>query len=518
MGTEIATTDPVEYFVPPTAWDDLMHDRIDLVLGRKGTGKTKMYRNLQARSTTYSRGRGQQSVEHKTYIVPLISQLDDDFREMLKVAGNDEELMKTGWLLQVGLMASQIVLGPVIRGELLADTKDTAALKSLQQLFRNSEIKSKVRDFILAQDLEPKKRTWGVVKSAMNRVSKFRVVPGITTDGVSVTGTIVAYSKGEETEDETAFTSLRENARQIIRSLMEILDERGIRLWVLVDSIDELLYGIGDEHATSAVRSLLRAVVDLRQMSQLPQFENSTSTLRLKVFAREDVFDRITRVGPFPGLNNIPAARIKWTTRQVALLIAERVLASGKARAFYGGIQVRDVSEGEYGPEEFVSRVLTGAVNRGAFRSLVDQTADSSGSVSPRNLVQCVKTAFDMSIAEGHLGEKYATTNALVSEANLDNAKNAVSAARLDDTVIAEYPFLGGLVERLHGAPHTYMSTQLMSAQLELELEVLENYLYWADLAGLTFREGRQIKVANVYRRVLRSTTSAVTEVVPENE
>ncbi|MFM8825889.1 MAG: hypothetical protein ACKOFT_02280, partial [Actinomycetota bacterium] len=106
LGSEQGNADQDRYFVPSAAWHDLVHDEVDLVLGRKGTGKTKMYRHLQQQVRTFERSFDGTKREIPTTVVPLISShLDEHFQQMLDLAGNDENLLKTAWLLQISGVA-----------------------------------------------------------------------------------------------------------------------------------------------------------------------------------------------------------------------------------------------------------------------------------------------------------------------------------------------------------------------------------------------------------------------------
>ena len=504
LGSEQGNADQERYYVPSAAWHDLIHDEVDLILGRKGTGKTKMYRHLQRETVTFDR-----SVDPKkevpTTVVPLISShLDDHFRQLLDLAEGDENLLKTAWLLQISGVASVIALKERIEDKATSE-REKANYKALRELlyeygdYEGSSITSLAR----MNDVDLRRGMWAVVKTRIKNVKNVRVNPVVTSSSSGEPGISVQFRL--ESPEEIA---LREHSVRLTLTLMAILADRRERIWVVVDSLDELLYGVSHDHSSAIIRSLLRVIVDLRELADSKSADKS-HTLRLKVFAREDVFQRITLESTFPASTAIPKTYLSWSKREAAKMVAERILASEKARVYYGGISVRDI---ENDPERFVGRVIEGKDDRAPFSRLVDATSDSSTSVSPRNLIGCLKRAFDISREEHHLGEKFAAFTPLVNQSNLDRAKLDTSSVRLNDTVVAEYPMLSGLIERLHGAPHTYFSLGAMSNQLDIEEEELENLLWWSELSGLTFREGRQIKVASIYRHALKSTTSAASE------
>jgi len=497
LGSEQGTQDPQDYFIESTAWVDLVNDEADLILGRKGSGKTKLYRQLLSVNRTKTRNFSNQTKEFPTRVVPLISsQLDDDFKEMLAVAGDDEELMKTGWLMQIGGLACVHLLKPRIQNGNGSST-DLISLNNFRHLLDDNNWKK----FFEFHETELKANLWQVVLKKLSGIKSMRALPAVKIgpDGVTIEPSI--YS----TESEDEARSLRLSAIEMVRSLNEVLLEREVRIWVVIDSLDELLYGIRDVHANAAVRSLLRAIVDIRTISQEANTDNLVG-LRLKVFARDDVIERMTISAPFPGFTAIPQARISWTNREIGQMISDRLLSSPLAREFYSAIQVQNE------PERFVSQVFTGELARNFVAEITRELSDAWSSPSPRNVIGCLKRALDISRNEGHLGDKYQAMTPLVNQSNIDKAKNQTSVARLDDTIKAEYPNLIPLIDRLSHAPHTYANSELMAKQLELTSDELDEMLWWSELAGLTTKNGRQIQVGRVYRPALYSTTSASTQ------
>ncbi len=506
LGSEQGNADHDRYFVASAAWHDLVHDEVDLILGRKGTGKTKMYRHLQQQSMTFERSFDGTKREVPTTVIPLVSShLDEHFQQLLDLAGNDENLLKTAWLLQISGVASVIALKDRIEDKATSN-REKENYRSLRDLlyeygeYGGSTIPMLAR----MNNVDLRRGMWDVVKTRVGDLKKMRLTPVV---GTSPGGepTISVDVRVVETPQERR---LRDHAARLTETLMAVLADRGERIWVAVDSLDELLYGMSHENSSAVIRSLLRVIIDLREIADSVMHGRS-DTLRLKVFAREDVFQRITLESTFPASTAIPTAYISWSKREAAKMVAERILASEKARAFYGGITVRDI---ENDPERFLGRVLEGREDRSPFSRVVEATSDASTSVSPRNLIGCLKRAFDISREEHHLGEKYGSFTALVTKSNLDRAKVETSTARLKDTVIAEYPMLSPFIDRLHGAPHTYFHQEMMSNQLDIVEPELEDFLWWSELSGLTYREGRQIRVASVYRHALKSTTSAASE------
>ena len=494
LGSEQGSNDNPDFFVASTAWSELIHDQADLILGRKGSGKTKLFRQLQKTSHTNMRGATGGTSQIKTTVVPLISShLDDEFKNLLHAAGDDEELMKTGWLLQIaGLASVELVRSPIEHKNSTA--KDTETFKQLKNLLKEQSDQGKFLQFIGTKNDELKKNLWKVVLTKLSRVTSVRFRPaGEIGQSGEIRIVPDIYFANSEVED----ADLKTTALNMVRSVNEVLTERQERFWIVVDSLDELLYGIQDEHSNAAVRSLLRAIIDIRKTS------TTTTCLSLKVFARDDVIERMTTDAPFPGLTSIQTARITWTKREIAQMIKERLYSSEIARAFYSTIQIDNK------PELFVSQVFTGEHGRDFINQLIKETSDGANSPSPRNIIGCLKRALDMSKQEGYLGNEYSMMTRLVSDSHFTLALNQTSLVRLDDTIKAEYPNLQQLIDRLRGAPRSYTSVQRMATQLDLSIKDLEELVWWSELAGLTERQGQRINVVNVYRRALQSTSAS---------
>ena len=497
LGSEQGSNDNPDFFIKSTAWTELIRDQADLILGRKGAGKTKLFRQLLKTTHTIHESSGSTS-QLKTTVVPLISShLDDEFKNLLRAAGDDEELMKAGWLLQIaGLASVELLRSPVELRE--ATTKEHEATKTLRKLLIKQREQGKFLEFFRTEIDELKRNMWEVVLEKISLAKSLRLRPTAAVDqsGEFKIYTDVYYANSEEDTD------LRTTALSMIRSVNEVLTEREERFWIVVDSLDELLYGMQENHSNAAIRSLLRAIIDIRLTSNSSNF-TATTCLSLKVFARDDVIARMTSDSPFPGLTTIQTSRITWSHREIAQMIKERIYSSEIARDFYTSLSY------DNDPTKFVSQVFNFHGGNSFLVHLIKATSDSADHPSPRNIIGLLKRALAISKQEGHLGNAHSPTTPLITQSNYNMALNQTSLARLDDTIKAEYPHLSQLIDRLRGAPHTYLTLERMATQLDLDTKELDELLWWSDLAGLTEHQGLKIHVNAIYRNALQSTKSS---------
>ena len=92
------------------------------------------------------------------------------------------------------------------------------------------------------------------------------------------------------------------------------------RVWLILDRLDEII--LGDEERENVVlKGLLLAYRDM----------SDYTNARVKVFLRDDVYDRVTSLGHFPALTHIrskAAGPIRWDLEDLLLLVVRRLAAN----------------------------------------------------------------------------------------------------------------------------------------------------------------------------------------------
>src|SRR5262249_54185658 len=97
--------------------------------------------------------------------------------------------------------------------------------------------------------------------------------------------------------------------------LNEVLEERGLEIWVLLDRLDVAFV---ENHSleANALRALIRAYADLK----------NRDAISLKIFLREDIWKRITAEGFREASHLIRYVVLNWTQPALLNLIMRRLL------------------------------------------------------------------------------------------------------------------------------------------------------------------------------------------------
>ncbi len=215
-------------------------------------------------------------------------------------------------------------------------------------------------------------------------------------------------------------------------------------VWILLDRLD-VAFSDSVELEQNALRALFRVYLDMLEFDQL----------RLKIFLRTDIWDRITREGFREASHITRHVTVVWDRSSLLNLIVRRVLHNEAIRGNFE-VDPLDVLESTDTQEAFFFRIFPDQVDVGPNKPttldwMLSRTRDGSQQNAPRELIHFLDSLRTQQMRRFELGEPAPDGEALFARPAFKQALPEVSDVRLRQTIYAEHPDLRDTIEDLRG-------------------------------------------------------------------
>ena len=393
-----------DYFVETDIFHDLVHDKVDIVSGDKGTGKTAIYRYLQRRYTHIS---ALDDVE----LIPAFNPSGNPiFQRLTELEVLKEQqyiaIWKAYFLTLTGNWLLQLTAGNY--GE------QTSQLETLfdEFGFRNA-------------DDSPK----GTFTSLLNWVKKRLALRSAGVEiKIDPLGSMIVKPSIEFGNIDTTQRS-DENVisyDEALALLDSALKENELTLWILLDRLDEAFVGY-PEIEMPALRALFRVYLDFQVYSQF----------KLKLFVRNDLFRKISS-GGFVNLTHVNAKKreLIWDEDDLFSLLCQRIRRNTD---FLSSLNLTSASDQELFSVIFPPQVDRGKRKPSSWKWILSRIRDGNGVMPPRNLVDLAnKAKAEQLRKELRHSRSYEEGVYLIEADSLKQALSRLSKERLEDTLLAE--------------------------------------------------------------------------------
>lgn len=402
LGTSVAEFDEdlENYFVETNVFREFIKDRVDIVAGDKGTGKTAIYRFINKKQNDIP------ELENVTVVPAFNPQGSPIFKKLADSEILDEQqyslLWKTYILALVG--NSLIEIDPLQVGSKLDKMLHGLGLKTPSVTPKGA--------FAKILGLRPNFLRW---KSAEMQLSLTEAgLPSITPKVEFDTSGKSGIEPEVEISAEDAFAVL-DNA----------ISESDTRIWVTFDRLDEAFHG-RPEIEVLALRALLRTYLDLTE------FEN----LKLKLFLRRDLFRRITG-GGFVNLTHVNAKKIEiiWDEEDLLSLLTRRIREN---KEFVAGIDGQNLTDKELFDRIFPDQVDYGLRKPKTWVWMMRRVRDGNDVKPPRNLIDLIKYTREAQLRKEDREARETEGNILMEPDSLRRGLSQLSEGRVNDTLLAE--------------------------------------------------------------------------------
>lgn len=407
LGNGVAEHDNLLFtcMIKTQQFTDLLHDRIDLVLGSKGSGKSSLFRVFGEYLEDSL------LADWKTIVVtgvettgePIFKSYAENFQKF------SESQFETFWKAYL----LSLVYNKIFHEERInvIFAPYGAELKTFKKLYENLGLidvgriasPTKLLKLICAFTIaatEGVKAAWDVEKNQL-------------IFGLNIREKI---DKGYE---EIIVPNLSKMDTVLcIDALSQLAQKSGYKIWMILDHLDVVFRRRSSEE-TKALRALLKVL-----------YAFTSDYIRLKIFLRDDILDAISSDSeePLAAVSHITARsgpNLKWTSDSLCVMIMKRLASDAWLSESYG-IDPKRLDDVDYARENFQKIFALKYVTQQAFDWIFSLLADGRGVVTPRDLIDLLKNALHIQSLwlQKHPDKKEFMTIAAIQEAHRELSKN----------------------------------------------------------------------------------------------
>jgi hypothetical protein len=437
IGAPIAEDDNLLFDarVETSAFGDVLNDRVDIVRGTKGSGKTALFRIF----TVFLRSHMRQT--QRVVMVkgvepsgdPVFQKFKPEFEKL------DEIDFENFWRVYFVSVISTQFLSAAEFQDVLAPHK--AEIRTFHKVAQDQGFPVQQSPYALSD----------LVGWALRSIPR----PARIDFTVGSDGLVPQFEAGV---DLTAGVSSEARVplfvAELQNRLLSILERAGIRIWVMLDRLDEVFPRRSPVERT-ALRALLRTTLGFRN-----------PRLRIKVFLRDDIFGSVTEATEgFPALTHVMARcsdTLQWSRDQILQLIVQRAF-SRRLATYFGVDRERLRTDAQYRREMFYkifpARLRPGKNQSQTLDWLWTHCEDSNGVVTPRDIIDLITLAkrHQRDINAAHI----APMATILSSAAILHGHHQMSLRKRDTYLRAEFPHFWEYLERFEGRKAEHDATSL---------------------------------------------------------
>lgn len=473
LGASTAENDPLleSAKIETQEFNDLYwHDRIDLIRGIKGSGKTALYRLFSLLQNYIIEKRN-------TYCVfgvepsgdPIFKLYQDDFKKF------NEYEFENFWSIYFISLVYNLIYSTKNLKTLLKDDLD-----QLDQILLKMGLKFNKDGFSRRDSIISYLKT--ISNSKMSFGIKAEIDP--FTNSPSITPIFEISPK------EAAYLSSRPMYIADFRDeLANILNRYEVKIWVMLDRLDEV-FPHRSEIEKSGLRSLLKA-----------SYNFSHPNLRTKIFMRDDIIAYLAADG-FTALTHVTdrsSSTMSWSKDELLYLIIKRISAIEVLRSYYNIDKDRINIDQNYRDSLF-SNIFSAKIGKtNTMDWLYTNCSDSNNIVTPRDMIDFLKFAKSEQYKKNKINPK--NQEFLISEESFKKALDDLSVHKKDTFLFAEFPHLKEVFLKFEGA---YSEYDKQSLELLLGSDFMKTV---DDLRGIGFikhiPKSGTYKISGIWRKGL---------------
>ena len=445
LGSSIAELDNLleTARVETSAFSDLLTDKVDLIPGTKGSGKSALFRIfvdflpdhlLRSRKVVIAHG----VQKHGDNVFHAFK---DQFAEL------SEDDFTCFWCIYLTSLAhEQFVKGPMYQDFLKGAEQEVNKFRAACAAAHIPEIKAKksLKD-ILAWALN-------VLKGWKPRL-RYTLPQDAGEVSLDLFGKPIADKKADPNASAEPVPQFIIDVKD---RLEELLRRTNLSIWLMIDRLDEI-FPRRTTLETLALRGLLRC---LRLFS--------TDLIRVKIFLRDDMLDQLVATPEgFTALTHLTARQadtLRWSEDQILTMMVKRLFAD-PGMATYLKVNKERLNASQQYRSECFYRVFPKTVHSGEKQSatlhwLYTRTADGRGVVTPRDIIDLVTRA------KQHQQDEFIATSAggspwLIGPKAMQHGLEELSRRKRDTFLKAEFPHLWPHIEKFEGGKTEYDSSSL---------------------------------------------------------
>jgi hypothetical protein len=226
--------------------------------------------------------------------------------------------------------------------------------------------------------------------------------------------------------------------------LQKSLIENKFKLWIIIDRLD-VAFLESEELETNALRALFKAYLDLSQFNEI----------KIKVFLRDDIWQRITSEGFREASHITKFQNLQWSKESLLNLLIRRVLDNEELVSVLK-LNKTEILSDIHKQEQLFYKIFPGQIDPGSKKPatldwILSRTMDGKGINAPRELIQLFTHARTIESKRLESGINELDGDLIISRQAFKEAIYEVSKQRTEQTIYAEFPALKPHIELLRG-------------------------------------------------------------------
>jgi len=412
-GSEVAeneTSGLKNYFLKTYLWDQIIEDDIDIVFGCKGSGKSALYSYLSEYSYDL--------IGENTILVPSVNPRGTvAFKDLQTKPPTNEIEFNYIWKLYFVLIIAQ---------------------KLTEFKYKDSNYKL-VIEKLQESDLLPRSFTFpAMLRMVRDYIFKIKpsIEPNVTlgdSGQLDRIGCKICLSEPSTKEADRGMVSID----YLFELINKSLTENDNSVWLSIDRLD-VVFVDSLELEVNALRALFKVYIDLMAYDKI----------RLIVFLRDDIWNRIIEKG-FRELSHITRVdNIQWNDESLFVLIISRLLENEKILEYFQMDRI-EILQNKDMQISFFNKIFAEKVGdqRHSFKWMYAKLCDGKGNCSPRELIHLVNASIKAQAKHISLGKPF-PEECLIGPEAIKTGLKEVSKKKLS-ILISEYPELSTYIHRL---------------------------------------------------------------------
>jgi hypothetical protein len=433
LGTSVAEQDQLlqSARIETSVFSDLLADRVDLIPGTKGSGKSALFRIITDFMPSFLLQQKKVIVAHgvKSQGDPVFHVFTEQFEKL-----TEDDFVSFWCIYLVSLAHEQFIKDPKFSEYIARADEEVKKFKAACE-------KAGIPEIQAARSLK------SILEWCLKTLSSWRpklnyLLPeGSGKIEIDLFGNLHDYKQSSQKPENTP-----KYINEIQDSIENILKINNLSLWLMIDKLDEIFPRRSDLERR-ALRGLLRAVKYF-----------SSERLRVKIFLRDDMLEQIVSGGEgFTALTHITARqadKLRWTEEQILSFIVKRFVANENfihfAKIDKEKIDASSVNRTECFNIIFPPSVFRGPKQSSTLRWIINRCSDGLGVVTPRDVLDLLTRAKQKRV-DTLAGNPEIQSDYLFDSGSIIYGFNELSLKKRDTYLKAEFPHLWPIMEKFSG-------------------------------------------------------------------
>jgi hypothetical protein len=448
LGSSVAESDTVleAARVETSAFTDFLADRVDLIPGTKGSGKSALFRMFVDFLPTVLLQQKKVVVAHgvQTPGDPVFHAFADSFSRL-----TEEEFVSFWCIYLVSLAHEHFIKGPSYANLL------RSAANEVEQ-FRRACARAKI------PEIEAKKSLKDILDWSLHVLEswrpKFKFTPpgdvgDFELDLFGAKDNSAPVASGDNPQ-----AMLPEYVNEIKVKLENVLMKTGLSLWLMVDRLDEIF-----PRRSPVERVALRGILRASRLF-------SSSAVRVKIFLRDDMLEQIVGSGEgFTALTHVTARQadtLRWDEDQILAMVVKRFYAN-QAVADYLNVDRGELDASALYRKQSFAKLFPPTVFKGdkqspTIRWICNRCADGRGVVTPRDVIDLLIRA-KQTQQNTYTAEPDGVSEHVIGAAAIQYGFEQLSKRKRETYIQAEFPHFWKDIKKFEGGKTVYKTAALQS-------------------------------------------------------